>query len=399
MQYNFDEIIDRKGTNCIKYDAMEDFLGADSDVIPLWVADTDFKVADFIMDALRQRLDHEILGYTYRCENYFSAIQGWMKRRHNWEVKKEWITFSPGVVAGLTLAIEALTKPGDKVVVQPPVYFPFFDSVNGTDRVLVENPLKKESGRYHFDLEDFKSKIDDKTKMIIISNPHNPGGMVWTREELAALGQICIENDILIVSDEIHQDLAFSGHKFTPMASVSEEIAKRTITCTAGSKTFNIAGLTTSIVIIPNRRYRVAYERKLHTPHLHMGNIMGGIALEQAYTHGDDWVDQMMAYVEGNYNMLEAFLKKHIPEIVPMKPEGTFLVWLDCSALGMEDEELHEFMLKKAKVGLNDGPKFGKGGEGYLRINLGCPQSVLKQALEQMASAVRSRVEDTSTVL
>lgn len=390
MRYNFDELVDRKGTNCIKYDAVGQFLGADNDVIPLWVADTDFKVAPFIIEALRERLEHEVLGYTFRSDSYFDAIINWMDRRHNWVVQKDWISFSPGVVAGFTLAIEALTKPGNKIIVQPPVYFPFFDSVNATGRKLIENPLKKDNGRFYFDLEDLKSKIDAETKMIIICNPQNPGGMVWTREELKQLAEICIENNILIVSDEIHQDLAFAGHKFTPMASISDEIAQQTITCTAASKTFNIAGLTTSTVIIPNRRYRVAFERKLHTPHLHMGNIMGNIVLEQAYTKGDVWVDEMITYVEANYQFLEDFMRKHIPQITPMKPEGTFLVWLDCSALNMDDKQLHQFMLKEAKVGLNDGPRFGKGGEGHLRINIGCPRATLEKALQQMAEAVKS---------
>lgn len=388
MSYNFDEIVERRNTNCVKYDAMKDFLGADNDVIPLWVADTDFKTPDFILDALRQRLDHEILGYTFRSEDYYRSIQDWMSRRHNWQVSREWIGFSPGVVAGITVAIEALTNVGDKIIIQPPVYFPFFDSVRDTDRILVENPLKLQIGRYQFDFDDLEKKIDDQTKMIIISNPHNPGGMVWTKDELKQLAEICIQNNIIIISDEIHQDLTFSGHRFTPMASISSQIAQNTITCTAASKTFNIAGLTNSVVIIPNSKMRALYEQKLNVPHLGMGNIMGAIALQAAYNKGDLWVDEMMAYVEGNYNFMENFFKQHIPQIVPMKPEGTFLAWLNCKALNMDDQKLHQFMLKKAKVGLNDGPRFGTQGSGYLRINLGCPREVLHKALKQIKSAL-----------
>ncbi|TKG90145.1 putative C-S lyase [Puteibacter caeruleilacunae] len=387
MTYNFDTIVDRRNTNCIKYDALEHIFGVD-DILPLWVADTDFEVPDFILDAIKGRAEHPVLGYTFRGDEHYEAIQGWMERRHNWKVDRNWITSSPGVVAGLTLAINALTKPGDKIVVQPPVYFPFFDSVKGTNRVLVENPLKKENGRFHFDMEDLKAKVDEDTKMIILSNPHNPGGTAWTRDELEELGNFCVEHDIIIISDEIHQDLAFSGHVHTPMASISEKIAQQTIICTAASKTFNIAGLATSIVIIPNRRYKVAYEKELHVAHLDMGNIFGILALEAAYTKGDDWTDQMMDYVEENYNYLEQFISERIPQLKVMKPEATFLVWIDFSALGFNDKELMEFLLQKAKVGLSDGPRFGVGGEFHARINIGCPKSVLEEGLKRIEKAV-----------
>ncbi len=389
MNYNFDEIVNRQHTNCIKYDMLDFFFGAD-DILPMWVADTDFRTPDFIMEAIRERAQHEVLGYSFRPDSYYEAIIGWMQRRHNWAIEKEWITFSPGVVAGITLAIEALTKPGDKIVVQPPVYFPFFDSVKGTGRTMVENPLMLKNGRYYFDLDDLKAKIDENTKMLILCNPHNPGGMVWSKEELEELGDMCVEHNMLIVSDEIHLDLTFKGHTHTPMASVSEKIAKNTITCTAPSKTFNTAGLTSSMVIISNKRYRAAYERKLNVPHLNMGNIFGTVATEVAYTHGDAWVDQLMGYVEENYYYLESYFAEHIPQVKVMKPEATFLVWLDCSALGVDDVEFHELLAKQFKIGLNDGPRFGTGGAGFVRINIGCPRPILKEGLSRIEKAVKS---------
>lgn len=386
--YNFDEIINREGTNCLKYDARQRFFGKE-EVLPLWVADMDFKTPDFVIDVLRKRLDHEILGYTFRSEAYHEAIVRWMQSRHNWPVKKEWISFSPGVVAGLTLAIETFSAPGDEVIVQPPVYTPFFDSVKSTGRMLLENPLKPENGRFTFDLDDLKGKITSKTKLLLLSNPHNPGGTVWSPSELTALANLCLENNILIISDEIHSDLIFSGHQHTPLASLSDEIARNCVVCMSPSKTFNLAGLATSYLIIPNRRLLVSYERTLHAPHLHMGNIFGGIALEAAYTHGADWANQLMLYVEGNYRFLENWLSEHLSQIIPMKPEATYLVWLDFSAWKLTDDELNQKLIE-AGVGLNRGAQFGKGGAGHMRLNLGCPRATLIQALERITSLEKS---------
>ncbi len=380
--YNFDELVDRTNTNSIKYDARKQFFGAE-DVLPLWVADMDFKTPDFIIQALKQRLEHEVLGYTFRGDSYADAIINWLDQRHGWKVEKEWISFSPGVVAGLTLAIDTYSKPGDEVIVQPPVYFPFFDSVKGMGRQMVENPLKLEDGRYTFDLEDLKSKITPKTKMLLLCNPQNPGGMVWTKAELEALATVCLENKVLIVSDEIHSDLVFEGHQHIPLPTLSEEIANNCVVCMAGSKTFNIAGLTTSFVVIPNKKLFVRYERTLKVPHLHMGNIFGSLALETAYREGAGWVDQMVGYLLENYRFLESFLKENLPQVVPMKPEATYLIWLDFSAFQLSDEELNDKLIK-AGVGLNRGVQFGKQGSGYMRINIGCPKATLEQALIRM---------------
>lgn len=384
-KYNFDELVDRTNTNSLKYDAREQVFGT-MDVLPLWVADMDFKTPDFVMNALRKRLEHEVLAYTFRGDSYSDAILNWLEQRHDWKIDKEWLSFSPGVVAGLTLAIETYSKPGDEVILQPPVYFPFFDSIKGTGRKLVENPLKLENGRYTFDFEDLKRKITSNTKMLLLCNPQNPGGMVWTREELTQLATICLENNVLIISDEIHADLVFDGYKHIPLASLSDEIADNCVVLMSGSKTFNIAGLTTSFVVIPNKRLLVRYNRSLQVPHLHMGNIFGSLALETALREGADWVDQMMDYLQENYRFLEAFLKEKVPQIVPMKPEATYLIWLDFSACKLTDDELNDRLIN-AGVGLNRGIQFGTQGEGYMRINIACPKATLEQALIRIQQA------------
>ena len=383
--YNFDELIDRTNTNCIKYDARKMFFG-NEDLLPLWVADMDFRTPDFIVDAVKKRAEHEIFGYTFRGESYNQSIVNWLKRRHNWEIKPEWISFSPGVVAGFTMAIEAFSKPGDGVIVQPPVYFPFFDSVKGTGREMIENPLKLENGRYYFDLEDLKQKITPNTRLLLLCNPQNPGGMAWNEKELTELAQICLENKILIISDEIHSDLIFDGHRHTPLAGISEEIAQNCVVCMAPSKTFNTAGLTTSFLIIPNKRHLAAYERVMRLPHLHMGNIFGTAALEAAYTNGDEWLAQLLDYLQDNYAFLEQFFNENLPEIKAMRPEATYLIWLDFSLLGITDEMINQKLID-AGVGLNRGVQFGKQGTGYMRINIGCPRSVLEEAMFRIQKA------------
>lgn len=385
-KYNFDEIVPREGTNCIKYDAREKMFGNGS-VLPLWVADMDFRTPDFIADAVKKRAEHEIYGYTFKPDSYFSSIVGWMKRRHNWEIQKEWISFSPGVVAGLTLAVETFSKPGDEVIVQPPVYFPFFDTVKGTKRKMVENPLKLKNGRYTFDFDDLKSKISENTRLLLLCNPQNPGGMVWTKEELQELSDICLENKIMVISDEIHSDLIFNGYKHTPFATLSEEAAQNCMICMAPSKTFNVAGLSTSLVIIPNKTLFNRYERTMGVGHLGMGNIFGSVALEAAYTHGDEWLEQMLVYLWDNFRLLDDFFKNRLPKVKVIKPEATYLVWLDFTAYGMNDTKLLKFVVEQAGVGLNNGGKFGAGGDGWLRINIGCPRSILKEALESLGKA------------
>ena len=388
QKYNFDEIVRREGTNSIKYDARESVFG-DKNVLPLWVADMDFRTPDFIVDAIKKRMEHEIFGYSLRPDSYYKSIISWMKRRHNWEIQKSWISFSPGVVAGLTFAIETFSKPGDGVIVQPPVYFPFFDSVNGTKRKMVENPLTIVNGRYTFDFDDLKSKIEKDTKLLLLCNPQNPGGMVWTREELTELTNICIKNNIIIISDEIHSDIIFKGQKHIPIASLSDEVAKNSIVCMAPSKTFNVAGFSSSVIVIPDKLKSLRFKRALSVGHLEMGNLIGSVALEAAYNNGDEWLDQMINYVWNNYLYLADFFAANLPKVRVMKPEATFLIWLDFNAYKMKDRELLKFITEKAGVGLNNGGKFGTGGDSWLRLNIGCPRSVLQEAIERIAKAFK----------
>ena len=382
-KYDFDEIIDRRGTDCVKYDMLETYFGK-AEATPLWVADTDFRVPDFIMEALRDRMNHEILAYSYRTAGFFQAIIDWMDRRHDWKIEKEMITTSPGVVSAVTLLIMALSEPGDKVIVQPPVYFPFFTSIRGMGRKMVENPLIIKDGRYTFDFENLKKGIDADTKILILCSPHNPGGMVWTAQELEELCRICTENGIFIISDEIHADLVFSGHKHIPLPKISEKTAMNSAVLMAASKTFNVAGLSSAFVIIPNKKIRVKYEQVLNTVHIHSGNIFGNIATEAALREGYDWLDQLMVYLEENYKFVESFIADRLPKVKIMKPEATFLVWMDFSAYNLSEKELMKRLIDGG-VALNHGSKFGTGGDGYFRLNFGCPRATLEEGLLKMA--------------
>lgn len=384
--YDFSGVVDRRGTDSFKYDALKMIFGSD-DLLPLWVADTDFRTPDFIMEAIRKRLEHDILGYTFRGEGFSRSISSWLHHYYGTTVPEGWISFTPGVVSAVTVAVMAFTQPGDRVIVQPPVYFPFYESITGSERRVTLNPLKLHDGRYHFDLADLEAKIDERTTMLILCSPHNPGGMVWTRDELEALARICSRHNIMVVSDEIHSDLVYAGHRHTPWWMVSEETARHSVVCMAPSKTFNIAGLSTSYTIIPNPDIRRKFDALVQTLHIGTGNIPGTIALEAAYTHGHDWLRQMMAYVEENYGFLEEFMAARLPRVKVMKPEATFLVWLDFREYGMDDRQLSEFLVREAGIALNNGARFGIGGDGWQRINIGCPRKVLTEGLERMAAA------------
>ncbi|MCL1821751.1 MAG: PatB family C-S lyase [Prolixibacteraceae bacterium] len=389
MKYNFDEEINRFGTDSFKYDMLPEFFGS-SDVLPLWVADTDFKTPPFILEAIRKRLEHGILGYTFRGDEFFQSVIGWTKRRYDWEVERAWISFSPGVVSAISASIQAFTKPDDKIVIQPPVYSPFFECVTSLERILVENPLKMVNGRYCFDLEDLESKIDGDTKMLILCNPHNPGGMAWSRDELKALSDLCLRHEILVVSDEIHADLTYKGQRHTPFASLSDEAAQNSIVCMSPSKTFNVAGLSTSVVVIPNLRKFKTYEKTLATLHIQLGNILGNVALETAFNEGDEWLSQAMDYVGENYRYLEKVLTDELPKVKIMKPEATFLVWLDFREYGMDAETLNRFFIEEARVALNNGKQFGSEGEGFMRINIGCTRTTLQEALKRICKAFKA---------
>jgi cystathionine beta-lyase len=387
MAYNFDEIISRENTDCVKYDFRKQLFGSD-DVIPMWVADMDFKTPDFIVDALKARMDHPIFGYPVKPEAYFTSQIKWLMARHQWEVQREWIQFCQGVVPALNLIVLAFTDPGDEIIVQPPVYYPFFSAIKNNHRVQVDNPLIYQNGRYSIDFDDLEKKIDTKTRILFLCHPQNPGGRSWRVDELTRLAGICMKNDLLIISDEIHSDLVLPGYKHVPMASISTEIADCVITCIAPSKTFNIAGLGTSSVIISNPGHREKFQNIMERIHIGMGNILGITASIAAYTHGAAWLMEVMQYIQGNVDLVAEFCRSRIPKIKPMIPEATYLVWLDCRDLGFSNEELRKFMIEKVKVGFNDGPTFGAGGDGFQRMNVGCPRNVVREALDRMEKAI-----------
>jgi cystathionine beta-lyase len=387
--WNFDEPAGREGTDCIKYDRREDTFGV-KDIIPMWVADMDFNTPDFIVESLQKRLEHQIYGYSFRSSEYFHSMITWIKTRHNWTVEKEWISFSPGIVPALNFCTLAFTQPGDSIIVQPPVYFPFFSAAESPGRNLVYNRLTELEGKWDMDYNSLIAGIDNKTKMIIISNPHNPVGRVWTPEELNNLADICLKNNILIISDEIHCDLVLPGFTHTPMASLSEKIAENTVTLIAPSKTFNLAGLSTSSVIIPNPVLRKSFNRIVDNLHVGNGNIFGNTASIAAYTNGYKWLDALLDYIDNNVEFVKDYCGKMIPEIVPVQPEATYMIWLDCRRFGMSGKDLQNFFVYKAGVGMNEGSTFGPGGEGFMRMNLGTTHQTVMKAMEQIERAVAS---------
>ena len=389
MEYSFDEIICREGTNCIKYDKRDKYFGS-NDLLPMWVADLDFKTPRFITDAINERAQQGILGYSFKPDSYYQAIVNWVKKRHGWAIEKNWILDFEGVVPSLDFIINAFTSEGDKIILQPPVYYPFFQNVQSNKREIIYNQLKVEDDKYIMDLDDLKTQIDAKTTMFILCSPHNPGGRVWTKTELKDLAAICLENNMLIVSDEIHFDLVFSGYKHVPMASVSNEIATNTITTISASKTFNIAGLTSSSVIVPDEKKRKVLKDHMTRYHMGMGNVFSNVAVEAAFTHGEQWLNELMKYLKENLYFLSKTFANEITEIEAMQPEATYLVWLNCKALGLDDHALKKFMVNKAKVGMNPGHMFGPGGEGFQRINIGCPREVLADGLKRIRNAVKS---------
>jgi cystathionine beta-lyase len=387
--WNFDEPTKREGTNCIKYDLRYETFGK-KDVIPMWVADMDFATPDFIVESMLNRLDHDIYGYSFRPSEYYLSIVSWLENRHNWKIEKEWICFTPGIVPALNFCTLAFTKPGDKIIVQPPVYFPFFSAVESHGRTLVYNRLKEENGQWMMDFDSLIASIDEYTKMIIISNPHNPVGKAWTSVELKMLGEICLENNILIISDEIHCDLVLPGFAHTAVASLSEKIAGQTVTLIAPSKTFNLAGLSTSSVIISDAALRKSYNRVIESLHVGNGNIFGTMASIAAYSHGQDWLNALLDYIDNNVDFVMDYCTKMIPEIIPVKPEATYMIWLDCRKFGMTGKELQHFFVNTAGIGMNEGSTFGPGGEGFMRMNLASTHQTVVKAMEQIGKAVAS---------
>jgi cysteine-S-conjugate beta-lyase len=389
MKYDFDEVIERKNTGSLKWDFCEKYLG-EKEVLPMWVADMDFRAPQPVVDAVTSVAQLGVYGYGEESECFYDAAVDWIKRRHGWTVKREWVQFCPGVVPALHLLTKTFADAGDKVIVQPPVYYPFFYAINYGDCVVLNNPLKLIDGKYAMDFDDLEKKMDQRVKMIFLCSPHNPGGMVWSREDLIRLGEICLENNVIVVSDEIHGDLILDDNKHIPFASLSEEFAMNSITCVAPSKTFNLAGLQVSNIIIPNPELAKAFGTSMEKCSLTRPNIFAIEAAKAAYNYGDEWLDQLIEYVEDNHRLLEDYIEEKIPLLKVIKPQASYLAWIDCRSLGMDNEELKTFMDKKARLGLNQGYIFGQGGEGFVRMNLGCPRAVVREALQRLEQAVNA---------
>ncbi len=390
MKYNFDEIINRKGTNALKTDALAARYG-NAELIPLWVADMDFKSPPAITEAIIERAHHGIFGYTCASQEYYNSIINWVNRHHNWQIQQEWITFIPGIVKGIAFVLDCFTSKDHQIIIQPPVYHPFRIIPTLHHRIVVDNPLTLEAGQYKMDLEGLKNIINPASKVLILCNPHNPGGRVWTRQELIDIAEICYEHKILVISDEIHSDLAFAPHKHIPFASVSEKAAQNSITFMAPSKTFNIAGIVSSYSIIPNDELRKKFNKYLESSELDEGHIFAYLAAQTAYEHCDEWLAQAKDYIWNNIKFVDEYLKANIPQIKAMTPEASFLVWLDCRELNLSQKALVSLFVDDAKLALNDGEMFGQGGEGYMRLNVGTPLANIQKALDNLKKAVHAK--------
>ena len=386
--YDFDKIVDRTGSGDLKHEVLAERYGR-ADLLPLWVADMDFETPEFITDALRRRLEHSLFGYTVEPKDYWPTVQKWIKDHHGWDVKREWLSYIPGIVKGIGMVINVFTKPDEKVIIQPPVYHPFRLTPEGNGREVVYNPLKENSdGSYSMDFDNLEEVADDKCKVLILSNPHNPAGIVWDKDTLARLAKFCYDHNILVISDEIHCDMALWGNTHVPFATASDKAAQCSITFGAPSKTFNIAGIVSSYSIIPNDEIRNRFYTWLAANELNEAPMFSPIATIAAFKNGEQWRKAMLHYVEQNILFMEEYCKTHLPKIKPLRPEASFLVWLDCRALGLNHEQLIDLFVNKAHLALNDGEMFGKGGAGFMRVNVGTPRPILTKALEQLTKAV-----------
>lgn len=382
MNYNFDEIIDRKGTNSVKWDAVEGRWGR-NDLIPMWVADMDFRTAPFVVEALRERLEHEVLGYTFACKEWAESIINWLKERHGWTIREEMLTFTPGIVRGLAFAIQCFTEKGDKVMVMPPVYHPFFLVSQKNEREVVYSPLILKDGQYHIDFDRFRKDVQG-CKLLILSNPHNPGGRVWTKEELSQIADICYDNGTLVISDEIHADLTLPPFKHPTFALISEKARMNSLVFMSPSKAFNMPGLASSYVIIENEEILHRFRNFMEASEFNEGHLFAYLSVAAAYSHGTEWLDQVIAYIKGNIDFTESYLKENIPAIKMIRPQASYLIFLDCRELGLTQNDLNQLFVEDAHLALNTGTTFGKEGEGFMRLNVACPRATLVQALEQL---------------
>jgi cystathionine beta-lyase len=388
-KYDFDKIVDRTGTDAIKYETLAENFGR-TDLIPLWIADMEFETPYFIVDALRKRLEHPLFGYTVTPEPYWECIQQWILSHHGWKVEREWMSFIPGIVKGIGFVVNVFTKPGDKVIIQPPVYHPFRLTPQNNGREVVYNPLRQhDDGSYSMDFEQLEQLVDDRCKLLILSNPHNPAGILWDRQTLTRLADFCFDHGILVISDEIHCDMALWGLRHIPFASVSDKAAQCSISFGAPSKTFNIAGIVSSYSIVPNPQIRKVLYDWIQANELGDPTLFAPIATMAAFTEqGEEWRRQMLEYVEENIKFVEYFCMEDMPQIRPLRPQASFLIWLDCRQLGLSQPQLVDLFVNKARLALNDGAMFGREGEGFMRLNVAEPRSVLEKAMQQLKAAI-----------
>ncbi|WP_189031062.1 MalY/PatB family protein [Paenibacillus albidus] len=386
MKYDFDRVIDRRNTRSYKWDQSEKLFG-DKDIMPLWVADMDFESPPAVKEALKRRLEQGIYGYSVPSEGYTQAITGWFRRRHGWDIAPEWISDSPGIVTSLSLSVELFSEPGEAVILQSPVYYPFYDVIQLNGRKVAKNPLILRNGRYEMDYAQLEELMQAGAKLLLLCSPHNPGGRVWLREELLQLGELCLRYGVTVISDEIHCDLALPGHRHIPFASLSEEIADITLTTLASTKTFNLPGLQTSFIVASNPDLKRKFDARVKALSLHMAGFLAPEAVEAAYNEGEEWLDELLTYVAANADYAADYLSRNLPEVKIMRPEATYLLWIDCRGLKLDVAGLKRLMHQEAKVAFNEGSVFGSEGEGYLRINLACPRSILAEALERFCRA------------
>ncbi len=388
QKYDFTSVINRKNTDCFKWDLASKIF-KNEEALPMWVADMDFASAPEIVKAIQTRASHPIYGYAARPDSFNNSLIAWAEKRHGFEIKNEWICFSPGIVPALAIAVLAYTAPGDKVMIQTPVYPPFFSVVRDQNRELVENSLVLENGRYSINFDDFEKKAASGVKMFLLCSPHNPAGRVWTREELLKMAEICLKYNIVIISDEIHSDIIFTGHKHICMASLSQDISNKTVTLMSPSKTFNITGLAISSAIIADEKLRSPFKKITENLHIDQTNVFGVTAFTAAYAHGEPWLHELLTYLEGNIEYMSVFLSKNLPDIEFIKPDGTFLAWLDFKKFNLTQKELCDRITLKGHLALNDGTTFGADGRGFMRLNFGCPRATLEEGLNRLVKAFK----------
>ncbi|WP_438433372.1 MalY/PatB family protein [Gorillibacterium sp. sgz500922] len=392
--YDFDRVISRDGTHSLKWNYAKEMTGAE-DVLPMWVADMDFETVPAVSEAIRERTRHGIYGYTRNSPTYYEAILDWNRRRHGWEAERDWIVQTNGVVNALYTAVRAFTEPGDGVLVQPPVYPPFYKAIQRKGRAVISNPLKPVGGRYELDLEDFEEKLKSgKVKLFLLCNPHNPVGRVFTREELTAMGELCLRHGVTVVSDEIHGDLVYRPNRHIPFAALSPELSAISVVCTAPSKTFNLAGLANSNIFIPDKALRRRFEEAADDTAQRSFNLFGAIASEAAYRQGEAWLEQLLPYLLGNLRFAADFLRERLPGLRVYEPEGTYFLWVDCRSLQLDNRRLERFLLHTAGLWFNQGYTFGSEGDGFIRINLACRRAIVEEAMSRLERAVLSLEAD-----